>query len=311
MTSIIYLIALLSVSAFLVVLVYRYNKLTKKAGTLATLAKDIEVKETYLKKYTEDLEATEKTIAEKQLEKSMIDAAIVAAKDSQAAAVELAAKQLELERERKLADFKAGLDAEMAEIAATSPKAILYEELTNINSQIEIARQTLMVQQEQAMNAAKEEDFVNFHSIDLTPQDTKDINLIRQFAPQLTRQEAFFKLIWTEFYQKPIQALCKILNAEKVEGIYKITNTSNGRMYIGQAVDIASRWKEHCKCGLGIGSTGYMTNKFYKALHDTGIENFTFEVLELCPKANLNDREFYWIDFYNATTFGYNSKIGG
>lgn len=311
-------VTLFCVSAYLVFLAWKYTALTKKVGTLANLEQTISINVRQLSANARQLSEqqtqitdAEKALTESQFEKSMIDVAIIVAKESQASAVQLAEKQLELERERRLAEFKAQLQAEMEDIAMNSPKAALWEELHSINGQIEVARQTLLVQQEQAMNAAKEEDFVNFHSIDLTPQDTKDINLIRQFAPQLTRQEAFFKLIWTEFYQKPIQALCKILNTEKVSGIYKITNTENGRMYIGQAVDVAARWKEHCKCGLGIGSTGYMTNKFYKALHDTGIESFTFEVLELCEKDKLNEREFYWIDFYNATTFGYNSKIGG
>lgn len=127
----------------------------------------------------------------------------------------------------------------------------------------------------------------------------------------MSRQEAFYKLIWTEFYQKPLQALRKVLNADKVTGIYKITNTKSGRMYIGQAVDIGVRWAEHVKCGLGIGSTSYTSNKFYKAMHDEGPENFTFEVLELCDRSKLSDRERYWIDFYNSTSFGYNTKIGG
>lgn len=54
-----------------------------------------------------------------------------------------------------------------------------------------------------------------------------------------------------------------------------------------------------------------MTNKFYKALYEEGPENFTFEILEKIPEGSLGEREFYWIDFYNATSFGYNSQIGG
>jgi hypothetical protein len=182
--------------------------------------------------------------------------------------------------------------------------------LRAINVQIEEARRTLKAQQEAALAAMAEEDFVNFHSISLSAADLKDIELIREFEPRLTRQEAFRKLVWTEFIQKPIQALCKSLDAEKVRGVYKITNTKNGRMYIGQAVDVAARWKDHCKTALGIGSSSFMTNKFYKAMHDDGIEQFTFEILE-AGNIDLNKREFYWIDFYNATTFGYNSKAGG
>jgi len=34
-------------------------------------------------------------------------------------------------------------------------------------------------------------------------------------------------------------------------GIYKITNINNGKVYIGQAVNIAERWRQHIKRGVG------------------------------------------------------------
>lgn len=278
------------VSACLIAVSIRYKKTIKANGNLETVSKKVN--------------KSEKALAE-------LNSSIEKAKIQRESAIELAEKDLELERERRIAEFNKNLQIEMAEIKAASNIEEVKGELAKVNKEIEEARQTLRIQQEQMLKAAEAEDFTEFHSIGLTPSDMKDIGLIREFAPQLKRQEAFFKLIWTEFYQKPIQALCKTLNAEKVTGIYKITNTENQRMYIGQAIDIAARWKEHCKCGLGIGSTGYMTNKFYKALYDKGIENFTFEILELCPKEKLNEREIYWIDFFNATAFGYNSKQGG
>lgn len=226
-------------------------------------------------------------------------------------AVELAEKDFELEAEKRRADFEVKLNAEFEELREKHPLTASQRLLDSLNLKIDEARKTLKVQQEQAQAQLEKEDFVAAHTIGLSEYDQGDIELIRGFAPKLTRKDAFYKLIWTEFYQKPLQALCKVLNADKVTGIYKITNTGNGRMYIGQAVDIGTRWKEHVKCGLGIGTTSYMSNKFYKALHDDGAENFTFEVLELCDRADLNARERYWIDFYNSSSFGYNTKIGG
>lgn len=317
MTAIL-IMALCLVSACLIALFVRYSQIVKKTGKLNIVLDELKIaQDTLANTNTSRLKAIDEMVsvstATDNLRKIQNDvkAEIKVAEANKEAAIKLAEKELELEREKHLSEFKRKLEEEKTNLLAASDFTKYKQELNDINNQIESARQTLKVQQEQALNAAKEEDFVNFHSIGLTPQDTKDIELIRDFAPKLTRQEAFFKLIWSEFYQKPIQALCKILDAEKVTGIYKITNTTNGRMYIGQAVDIATRWKEHCKSGLGIGSTGYLTNKFYKALHDTGIENFTFEVLEICLKEELNDKEFFWIDFHNATTFGYNSKAGG
>lgn len=225
-------------------------------------------------------------------------------------ATEMAEKEFEVERARRRTEFEQQLADELSNLERQSPKIALESELRTINVQIEEARRTLLIQQAQQRDEQEKEDFNEFHSIKLSPTDLKDIELIREFEPRLTRQEAFRKLVWTEFIQKPIQALCKILEAEKVRGIYKITNIKNGRMYIGQAVDVAARWKDHCKTALGIGSNSYLTNKFYKAMHDEGIENFTFEILE-AGDINLSEREAYWVDFYNAVQFGYNSKAGG
>lgn len=90
-----------------------------------------------------------------------------------------------------------------------------------------------------------------------------------------------------------------------------IKEIGTSRMYIGQAMNIGERWAEHVKIALGIGSTAYKTNKFYLAMHNKGPENFTFQILQECPAVELNQRERYWIDFYGAVSFGFNTKIGG
>jgi len=48
-------------------------------------------------------------------------------------------------------------------------------------------------------------------------------------------------------------ALCdRVLGKKVICGIYKITNLLTNECYIGQSVNISDRWKQHCKCGLGI-----------------------------------------------------------
>lgn len=75
-------------------------------------------------------------------------------------------------------------------------------------------------------------------------------------------------------------------------GIYKLTNLLNQKSYIGQAVDVGSRWKDHVKAGLGIDTPN---NKLYAAMLKDGVENFSFELLEECERSELNNRETYWI----------------
>lgn len=74
-------------------------------------------------------------------------------------------------------------------------------------------------------------------------------------------------------------------------GIYKITNKINGKCYIGQSIDIERRFKEHC-----------IKNKSYisSTIIQEGKENFLFEIIEECSIQQLNEKEQYWIQYYNS-----------
>ena len=62
------------------------------------------------------------------------------------------------------------------------------------------------------------------------------------------------------------------------------------------------------KCGLGIDTPA--GNKLYKSMQEYGVWNFAFEVLEECPRDQLNEKEKYYIDLYNSYEFGFNSNRG-
>lgn len=272
--------------------------------------------------YLYDLEQSYSTLSEKAAETeltlnqnreklSVVNHDLEVGELKLAQAAELVEKEMALEGEKRRAEFEHNLAKQFEEMQKNSPMTEYQDRLKALNQEIEDARNTIRVQQQQALQAAQKEDFVETHSIPMTESEQGDIIKIKGFAPQLARVDAFFKLIWTEYYQKPLQKLCKDLGAEKVCGIYKVTHAGSERCYIGQATDIAARWKEHVKCGLGIGATSYQSNKFYKAMHTYGPEMFTFEILEIVPRERLDERERYWIDFYDAVAFGFNTKIGG
>ena len=92
-------------------------------------------------------------------------------------------------------------------------------------------------------------------------------------------------------------------------GIYKIENKINGKIYIGQSINIKIRWQQHkreAKCNR-------RNAPLYNALRKYGVDNFTFEVLEECPQELLNEKEIFWIAHYksNDSDFGYNVLAGG
>ena len=93
-------------------------------------------------------------------------------------------------------------------------------------------------------------------------------------------------------------------------GIYKITNTINGKCYIGQSVNIHKRWTNHKSVYNNPNANGY-DYYLYRSMRKYGIENFNFEVLEECKVEELNDREKFWISKFDSYKNGYNSTIGG
>ena len=94
-----------------------------------------------------------------------------------------------------------------------------------------------------------------------------------------------------------------------MKGIYKFENKINGKIYIGQSINIEKRYKEHFYAHTNPNDKGYNT-KFYRALRKYGSENFTFEIIEKDIE-DLNSREEYWVQYYNSYKAGYNSNLGG
>lgn len=91
--------------------------------------------------------------------------------------------------------------------------------------------------------------------------------------------------------------------------IYKITNTINGKSYIGQTIqNVKERFYQHCatKCSKAVSNMA-----IHRAIKKYGKSNFIVEVIEEIDSANLNDRERYWIKYYNSYNNGYNSTKGG
>lgn len=88
-------------------------------------------------------------------------------------------------------------------------------------------------------------------------------------------------------------------------GIYKITNNINGKIYIGQSNNIQRRFSEHQNRGAA------SRIPVDVAIQKYGKENFSFEIIEECAIEQLNQRETYWINYFNSIEHGYNCSVGG
>ena len=123
----------------------------------------------------------------------------------------------------------------------------------------------------------------------------------------LRDKEPLNKIIWKCYYEKPTNDLIgRVIGAGIHAGIYKITDIASGKCYVGQSVNLAERWKQHIKRGVGADTP--TKNKLYPVMKKLGPENFTFEVIEKCDRKVLDEREDFWQDYFQAKEFGYSIK---
>jgi group I intron endonuclease len=89
-------------------------------------------------------------------------------------------------------------------------------------------------------------------------------------------------------------------------GIYKIVSPK-GKVYIGQSIDVNKRWKEYEKMQGVIRQP-----RLYRSIRKYGLATHQFILVEECEICELNNRERYWQDFFDATgKGGLNCRLTG
>lgn len=262
----------------------------------------LEVKKESILANISDLQAQADNTAE-MYEKKAIEVAqlkIEASLTEQSAKYEAATKEYENEYLSTIQQAAVDLQAQLNEKVS---------QLNKINSDINTFKATREALIQANLREQELLDTVGFHTISLSEQDITDINTLERIKPTLFKPEILSKLIWSTYFLQPVSSMCNnIFGTGKVCGVYKITNLTTKEVYIGQSVDCAERIKQHIKAGLGIDNKG--TNKLYKAMQKTGVWNFAFELLEKCPREELDKKEKEYIAIYESDKFGYNSTKG-
>ena len=165
--------------------------------------------------------------------------------------------------------------------------------------------QNLIEQFKKEEEARKESDF---YRIAIPESFKDDIIKLKSIAAQLSKPSTLYKLIWKEYYENSFNAMVgRVLGGDADKsGIYKITNINNQMVYIGQTTNFKNRWRTHAK--RAVKAEEGTSNRLYQEMWNEGLENFTFQIVEICDKNNLTEREKFYIDFYNSKDYGYNSK---
>ena len=180
-------------------------------------------------------------------------------------------------------------------------------EYKNLSELVAVMKATSNAAVEAAKRAEEMKDNLAFYRIQLSADDAKEIELLRSVEPYLRDKEPLNKVIWKCYYEKPTTDLIgRVVGTGVKTGIYKLTEIETGKCYVGQAANIADRWKQHIK--RGVGAETPTRNKLYPAMIAAGPENFTFEIVEICDRAALDAREDYWQDYFKAKEFGYSIK---
>jgi group I intron endonuclease len=111
------------------------------------------------------------------------------------------------------------------------------------------------------------------------------------------------------FYKEWDYKMVEYKKFSKTSGIYCIENLIDGKKYIGKAINLQKRIREHLnKLRINKDESSYLQNAWNKY----GEKNFIAYTIEECKKDILKDREIFYIQTINTMRpFGYNLTKGG
>lgn len=183
----------------------------------------------------------------------------------------------------------------------------LMEQYKQLEGNVALMRATNDAAVAAAKRAEELKNQQDYYRIQLSAADLHEIELLREVEPYLRNKEPLNKVIWKCYYEKPTTDMIgRVVGSGVHTGIYKLTEIATGKCYVGQAANIADRWKQHIKRGVGADTP--TRNKLYPAMIAAGPENFTFEIVEECDRTLLDEREDFWQDYFKAKEFGYSIK---
>lgn len=193
---------------------------------------------------------------------------------------------------------------------------LIKEQLNQSISLLDNELKSLKATRDAAIAAARKEQTIEsqpeIYCFPFQEDEINDIEYLNNIKPKMRHPDIIGKVIWSSFMQKKFNSfVIKILGTETtICGIYKITDQITKEAYIGQSVNIANRWKDHLKAGIGA-TAASSSNQLYAAIKRDGIENFSFELLEECNREDLNNKEKFFIDLYSTNKTGLNITKGG
>ena len=149
-----------------------------------------------------------------------------------------------------------------------------------------------------------------FYTIHVPDEYKEDIDFLLNTVSQKVRHpDIINKLVWAEYVKPYLDDTFKRIEIRAEPGIYKLTDIESGKAYIGKSTDVKKRISDHFKSSIGIQSIA--DQAVHHAIFDSGLWNWTIEIITYCEKDKLSELEKYYIDFFKTQDFGYNKNAGG
>lgn len=149
-----------------------------------------------------------------------------------------------------------------------------------------------------------------FYTIQVPDEYKEDIDFLLNTVSQKVRHpDIINKLVWAEYVKPYLDDTFKRIEIRAEPGIYKLTNIESGKAYIGKSTDVKKRISDHFKSSVGIQSIA--DQAVHHAILDSGLWNWTIEVITYCDKDKLSELERYYINFFKTQEYGFNKNAGG
>lgn len=333
------IILLLASVAVIAVLYYKYYQLKQSNGSYAEVEEKLNktnaeyaALQTMRQNADDDLEAMRKTQIEYQHEVIALTAkrnelkdtieehqALITNQNNILASYEQQYETIKKNQEERCLRAVASASQKIQAIEENCKLTIEQKELETkaiiegLAAQLESERQKYLSIIETVQNTQTEEEKDLNRHIKIREAAQDDIGyLLNNVVNHLSNPDILYKLIWSEYVQKPTnEMLDYVLPNKDCPGIYKITNDRNKKSYIGRSTSVRKRLTDHVKSAVGISTIA--NQKIHDIMREEGLWNFSFELIEECEKDKLSEREKYYIDFFQTAenTYGYNQKAGG
>lgn len=286
------------------------------------LAEEIEQKQKYLQSVRVDCETYNKRISDKKEQIAYLSSTFIKQQNEMSQNLDNFYQQQKNKTDQKLVQYKKVtkqaaqnyIDTlekgyETAEAAHKAKMTQLKDDQDKAAAALQALKDTRKAAYDAVLKQKQVKQNKNNYRLIPSPIEMQDISALERIKLGLHKPRILSMLIWQTYWQ-PLakEKFPIILQAKTKTGIYKITNVNTDQSYIGQSLDVYKRWTDHCKAGLGIDTPA--GNKLYKSMQEDGLQNFTFELLCECPKEQLNDKEKYFIQLYQADVYGFNGNTG-